>query len=1203
MTKKAKYWFPLLSILLFVLSWGLNNYVYHSSKVKENQYSSFKSDLSERFNSLDQLLKTLSDSVNQVGLTGLFNNKVAEFAALEDEGFGLYIFDNESNLKFWSSNKFTLPESSALDGFYRKSNGWYLIKRFNHKEHTFIGQFWIKKEFGFENKYVENSFHKSLNIDPGWNLSWDQEKHSFELSLEGISKKVFATPPSQLVTKPHALTIILDVIGLVFFFLSLLLIAKELSFLQNLIFVIPVAVVVRMLLMYNNIPFSLQQVSIFDASNFYISSFIPSLGDLLLHILTLVMCVTVVVVKVPRGIKFKYGQIVVLLGVLGALYLFYGLVIAIHNISLYSEDIIDLSNIQTVGIPTVFSLLCIACLISVLSMLYWTLNSVFKQSKISFSVVLVWVLVLSVGHYILGVVFKNVLFSYSVFGGGLFFISTYACYELKQKISFPLIISVLLLFTVLVSGIIKDVNSSKKTHEKKQLLAKLGKEKDAVLEYLYGDFKERLSSDSTLIAMASNYEVSIKELLQYLRKHHIKNYWQNYDVQVHPCLPEDSLIVPASESPISCNTFFKGMKDSLGEQVSESLFYLKNNNGRISYLGQVTFDIDNYLYLEFDSKLKPDGLGFPILLLDQQAQRKALDVNYSFAHFKSGKLVKQKGTYNYSTDLSYYDIQPGNWGGFHQDGWSHFVKFNGEDVYLLSEKLKDTWDNLAEYSYLFAFYSILTFMVFLGWKLVQANYKFKLDFKTRFQLIIVFLLFFSTVFIGLGSIYYFKNQYNQKNFDAISEKIKSVQIEIQGKLKHHQNSNEFDIDQVERLLFKFSNIFFTDINLYYPNGKLIASSQNQIFEKGLVSNRIHPLALYEMLINAQTQFVQIEDIEGMQYLSAYVPFFNDQGNLLGYLNLPYFARTNDLKNEISNFIVALLNIYALLIIVALVLGLLLTNRITKPLRLIQEKMSKIQLGDANALINYKGKDEIGKLIKEYNRMVVEISESADRLAKTEREGAWREMAKQVAHEIKNPLTPMKLTIQHLKMRWMDFSEQEKNDRFDNFAQNLIQQIEALSAIASEFSSFAKLPETQFQEVDLNNVISSSVDIYNETDGVEVELIESAQAIVRGDRDQLLRVFNNLIKNAIQAIPNNIKGKVKVSISDEGKKYKVVVTDNGTGISKEVSSKIFTPNFTTKNSGMGLGLAMVQKIIENMKGDIFYETKEGEGTSFILLFPK
>jgi nitrogen fixation/metabolism regulation signal transduction histidine kinase len=232
-------------------------------------------------------------------------------------------------------------------------------------------------------------------------------------------------------------------------------------------------------------------------------------------------------------------------------------------------------------------------------------------------------------------------------------------------------------------------------------------------------------------------------------------------------------------------------------------------------------------------------------------------------------------------------------------------------------------------------------------------------------------------------------------------------------------------------------------------------------------------------------------------------------------------------------------------------------------------------------------------------MIIELTESATRLAESEREDAWREMAKQVAHEIKNPLTPMKLSIQNLQMRWLIFDEKERQERFDSFAKNLIQQIDTLSVIAGEFSSFAVLGETEFKTINLSDIIKSAVDIYNRTNGVEVIFDNRDELIIYGDKDQMLRVFNNLIKNAVQSIPSDRNGLVRVFAIRDQSVLKVFVEDNGAGIIKLNHRNIFVPNFTTKSSGMGLGLAMVQKIIENMGAKIYFETEEGLGTKFII----
>ena len=354
----------------------------------------------------------------------------------------------------------------------------------------------------------------------------------------------------------------------------------------------------------------------------------------------------------------------------------------------------------------------------------------------------------------------------------------------------------------------------------------------------------------------------------------------------------------------------------------------------------------------------------------------------------------------------------------------------------------------------------------------------------------------------------------------------------------------------------------------------------------------------------RTLFIQEEKIGNYEYLSAYVPFRNEDNQLMAYLNLPYFAKQTELRSELSTFLIAFTNIYIILIAIAIFVTLIISNYITLPLQLIKEKISKLKFGKPNEKINWVRKDEIGQLIMEYNRMIDELSRSADLLAKSERESAWREMAKQVAHEIKNPLTPMKLSIQYLQKAWDDKAP-DWDQRLRRFSQTVIQQIDNLSAIASEFSDFAKMPQSEMEKIDLANVIENAIGLFKDVQ--QIEFISNAQYVapcyVYADKKQMLRVFNNLIKNSIQAIKNPSEGLIEIGILKENSTYKVTLTDNGSGIKKEEAEKIFTPSFTTKTGGMGLGLAIVQSIIESSGGEIWFESEFGTGTTFFIRLPE
>jgi nitrogen fixation/metabolism regulation signal transduction histidine kinase len=358
-----------------------------------------------------------------------------------------------------------------------------------------------------------------------------------------------------------------------------------------------------------------------------------------------------------------------------------------------------------------------------------------------------------------------------------------------------------------------------------------------------------------------------------------------------------------------------------------------------------------------------------------------------------------------------------------------------------------------------------------------------------------------------------------------------------------------------------------------------------------------------MVVKKKGRYIHKETIGSMSYYSAYVPFTNDSNELLAYINLPYFTKQSALKKETYTIIVAVVNIYFFLILLSVIVAVFISNNITKPLQLIQERFKAIDLGKQNEPIKYKSQDEIGSLIKEYNRMVSELSENAEKLAKSERESAWREMAKQIAHEIKNPLTPMKLSVQYLQKAWKD-GNPDFDKRLEKFSNSLISQINSLSSIATEFSNFAKMPRTREEQVDVIAKLTDSISLFENSDNIEFKTNFTEQEFfVYADKEQFLIIMSNLIKNGTQAIPKGRKGIITINVEDIKNKIKVTIQDNGTGIPDELKDKLFIPNFTTKTSGMGLGLAIVKNMVENLGGEIGYETKLNVGTLFFVTFPK
>jgi nitrogen fixation/metabolism regulation signal transduction histidine kinase len=362
-----------------------------------------------------------------------------------------------------------------------------------------------------------------------------------------------------------------------------------------------------------------------------------------------------------------------------------------------------------------------------------------------------------------------------------------------------------------------------------------------------------------------------------------------------------------------------------------------------------------------------------------------------------------------------------------------------------------------------------------------------------------------------------------------------------------------------------------------------------------------PAAYYHVSVMEQTRFIQEESIGEFSFLSGYRPLYNDAGKKIAYLNVPYFARQDELKNEINSFIQVLINVFVLLMGLGVVVAIYVSSWITSPLKMLQSNFSTLDLVNRNKPIQYSGNDEVASLVQAYNQKVSELEKITESIVQSEKENAWQEMARQVAHEIKNPLTPMRLSIQHYQ-RLMANEQEKALEKTPALMKALIEQIDNLTHIANEFSRFAQISVSKQSEFDLGDLMKEVIELHLHIKGVDLESeIEPGCSII-ADRNQIMRMLNNLIQNAIQATKNIDDRKVIIRLKKRTNYYLIEVEDNGIGIPKELEDKIFKPNFTTKTKGMGLGLAIVQTIITNHHGEISYIKGKEQGTIFSVQLP-
>ncbi|MGV3656707.1 MAG: ATP-binding protein, partial [Chitinophagaceae bacterium] len=393
-----------------------------------------------------------------------------------------------------------------------------------------------------------------------------------------------------------------------------------------------------------------------------------------------------------------------------------------------------------------------------------------------------------------------------------------------------------------------------------------------------------------------------------------------------------------------------------------------------------------------------------------------------------------------------------------------------------------------------------------------------------------------------------------------------------------------------------------DVNLYDPYGNVVYKSEAEVFDMGVLSTKMHPKAFYHLKRQQQVQYLQNENMSSLRFQSIYRAVRDQEGTTRYYLNIPFYTSEFELEQEISNFLVAIINLNAFVFLIAGTIAVVITNRITRSFSVIGDKMKAITLGRTNEEIEWKRNDEIGELIKQYNKMVRQLEQSAEALAKSEREGAWREMARQVAHEIKNPLTPMKLSIQYLQ-KAITNGQPNVKELTTNVASTLIEQIDHLSKIAADFGRFANIGNRNLEIFDLHTVLESLKDLYSSNPDVNLVWRKVDEEVtVEADRTHMNRLFTNLLTNAIDACSSRKHCRIEIIEKLKDDSILVQVKDNGEGIPEEMQPKIFTPNFTTKSSGTGLGLAICKSIVEQAGGDIWFETAQGTGSSFYVQLP-
>lgn len=732
-------------------------------------------------------------------------------------------------------------------------------------------------------------------------------------------------------------------------------------------------------------------------------------------------------------------------------------------------------------------------------------------------------------------------------------------------------------------------NESNENAEMERFAKIIADETDLDFEKATIDILSQIKIDESLNSWIGNGIMpSDDSILSYFDKKYFNNIdlYKYYNRTLTVC--DSSTIIDYFDIGINCEVSYLDIL-SESKQINEYLYHYDDATSDIYYIAKIKLNNSENLYIEFYKEKI-----FNKLSVDSDTTRNNYLIipdlkNYSIAIYNDDILFYKYGNYLYPNNINNFISKEQ---GIHKGkNHKHLILNNLDNNKIVVVTIESVrWMVYVTPLSIIFIVLLLSYFIYTYFEKDRKSI-FKHSFHGKMQLMILVILAIAFFVIGLVSYLFLRNN--------IMKKTQISQYKQANIIRNNYEQNLYikglqDID----LIWDLSDSFLCDINIYDNTGSLICSS----FDKIMFGEAINEKAYNNIVAEKAGYFVQTEYYKGEKNTSYYFPILNENNDVAAILNVLYFDFNSEYDDQLSNFVINYINIIIVLFGISSIIVIFITRKTLKPLKIIEEQMGKISLDGTNELIDFKGHDEIAALVEQYNKMCLQLEIAANKLARNERENAWREMARQVAHEIKNPLTPMRLNIEYLQMLW-DRKDPKFEENFKETLNSLLEQIDTLSKIATAFSSYAKLPENSPTTFDLSELLKSTIKIYDVEPNINITLTynENEDWSMFADKNNLGRVVGNIIKNAIQAIGSK-KGYIKLTLNRLEDRYKIDIADSGCGIKGEDKAKIFFPNFTTKSSGMGVGLSVSQDIVQVLGGNITFTSEVGRGTIFTIDIP-
>ncbi|MFY7900009.1 MAG: sensor histidine kinase [Chitinophagaceae bacterium] len=1232
----------IIAAWLFTISFIVSNYwLYNATPLKVKNRIEKKIAVTEK--AIEQniqdtaLLQSLISDSSSLSKTELFKKKY---------GFYVYVLNDVGSpiLTFWNNNLYSISTTELMykDGCYSTihQNGHFeLIKKtctVQNKKVIIIATIPILWDYFIQNKYLQKDFDGYADLDEQYEITDDAQGLPV---LNSKGEKLFhiKEKDGHNYAQYDVFTILLRLSSIILLILFLnrtsVEIVNNISAVKGFLFLFISVCSIRFITYHVSFPFDFSRLSLFDAS-IYASNFLhPSLGDLFVNSILLFWLVgffkfTVFAaphihqfearIQKNKSIQFINLTLLVLIG--------FAFANTAASLVTDSKISFDVSKFFSLNVYSVISLI----ILTFFALTFFHLSHILlKPLVINHTPLYQQLLAITIS----GLAYISIRFNDINVGVHLLVMLWCVLYVIianyrKQDFDLSILKSTFFIFWIIFfalsfTSLVTYENASVEWAQRKKIAERLVLQNDPngenILSIALSNVDNKLlvkNYDRLQFEFANHFikdSIINENFSGYLNRFETSIYTYNHLLQ--PIFNDDSTTF------YQLNSFTEN-RSTLNNITGLYAYETSNNELHYIYKKPIVDGTNTLGYLFIVAKptaYKSEAL-YPSLFSQTQETNGGEYSSYAYAVYVNNKLHHKQNEYTFplvvdKRMVSAFDFV------LKKNGNVSELWYNGgsNKTVVIVKEVRTSIEVVTLFAYLF--FTILMVVLFfhassflLRTKFSKQSFLsvFKLSIRSQIHTTIIFVSIFSFLIIGAATITFFVDRFNKNNQERLSKTIDAVAVEIGNKLTQVQTQLIFDdvatINDVgfgsnfEKRIAEVAAIYNSDINFYSANGSLLATTQRHIYTKQLLNNKMNANAFYELNANRISKFIQQEYIGKLKYLSIYAPVVDDLGNVYGYLNIPYLNSQLELNNEISSFIATIINLNAFVFLLAGAIAFLLTERIVDLFGVITEKMRDVNIGRHNEEIAWYRNDEILALVTEYNKMVRKLEVSAQALARSEREVAWREMARQVAHEIKNPLTPMKLSIQYLQ-KAIDNNAPNTKELSQKVARTLIEQIDQLAKIAGDFSQFANIGNPLLEKVNVTDILSNIVYLHQHQNVVEINhFIEEGNYVTIADKTQLSRLFTNLVKNAIEAVDEVTICKIDIHQTNKNNGIVITISDNGKGIPLDVIDRIFTPNFTTKTSGTGLGLAICKGIVEKMKGTIQFTTAAENGTTFEIWLP-